>query len=394
MIINQPRGKQLGMQLIEAIQSGQYKQLTVMVAYARLSGVYRISPYITTFRKNGGEVRFIVGIDQQNTSYDALCYLSKIVNSLFVFHSESITQTFHMKCYWLKSEDTCWYSIGSNNLTAGGLFTNYELSTAHSLSGIEAISVNDELESIYQAYSDPKSSCSHEINDTFLSLLLKENYVGKELPQRRELANKIKYARTFSQKNRLFGMERFSPPQISNHMYDGKQINEDMKHHRKQSLEGVASITDEYENNYLIRMIPRAGNRSKQVHFTIDLLKNYFCLAPGDDIFVQQMHASGDVGEIEERKIVFSKKNKNVKIELTGALMLNTNYPEDTNTRPILILKRINPRFFVYMIILPGDLGYDVINVRLQSITSGKALPYEVIDESSMFELWSDCPIT
>jgi HKD family nuclease len=126
VIVHQPHDKQLGIQLIEAIESNRYSQLTIMVAYAKLSGVYRISPYIDKFRKNGGEVRFIIGIDQHNTTFDALLQLSKLSDKLFVFHSEGIAQTFHIKCYWLKGENESWYAIGSNNLTAGGLFSNYD----------------------------------------------------------------------------------------------------------------------------------------------------------------------------------------------------------------------------------------------------------------------------
>ena len=51
MIINQPYDEQLGIQLIEAIESNQYTQLTIMVAYAKLSGVYRILPCLEKFHK-------------------------------------------------------------------------------------------------------------------------------------------------------------------------------------------------------------------------------------------------------------------------------------------------------------------------------------------------------
>lgn len=147
------------------------------------------------------------------------------------------------------------------------------------------------------------------------------------------------------------------------------------------------------DNAYLIRLVPKAGNRSKQVHFTVDILEKYFCLAPGEGILVQEMLASGVVREIEQRQVVFSQRNCNVKIELAGAAMLDTNYPENLETRPVLILKRVNSNLFVYMILLAGNDGYDAINARLKALSGGKALPYEVIDESTMFSLWENCPI-
>lgn len=147
------------------------------------------------------------------------------------------------------------------------------------------------------------------------------------------------------------------------------------------------------DNTYLIRLVPRAGDRSKQVHFTVDILEKYFCLKPGDGILVQEMLASGAVGEIEHRQVVFSQRNRNVKIELAGASMLDTNYPANPETRPVLILKRVNANLFVYMILLADNEGYDAINARLKALPTGRSLPYEIIDESTMFSLWDNCPI-
>lgn len=73
--------------------------------------------------------------------------------------------------------------------------------------------------------------------------------------------------------------------------------------------------------------------------------------------------------------------------------MLDINYPANPETRPVLILKRVNANLFVYMILLAGDEGYDTINARLKSHPAGRSLPSEVIDESTMFSLWGNCPI-
>ncbi len=400
MIVNQPHDEQLGIQLIKAIESGKYSQLTIMVAYAKLSGVYRVSPYIEKFRKNGGNVRCVVGIDQQNTTYDALLQLLKLSNDITVFHSESVSQTFHIKCYWLTGEEGCWYAIGSNNLTAGGLFSNYELSTIASLTGDDANVANSTLESIYATYSDPTSVCSHKLDDAFLDELLSGSYVAKELQQRKAFAEAIKQTRGIARKKKLFGNEVFSAPALPEQYRAAKSKTDaddagkkDIKK-RKKAIQIIPSAEHTDDNAYLIRLVPGAGNRSKQVHFTVALLQKYFCLSPGDNLLVQEMLPSGKVGEIEHRQVVFSQRNRNVKIELNGASMLDDNYPENPNTRPVLILKRVNANLFVYMILLDGNDGYTPINERLKSLPKvGNALQYEVIDESTMFSLWGDCPI-
>lgn len=395
MIVNQPHNEQLGIQLIDAIESDHFTHLTIMVAYAKLSGVYRISPYLEKFRKKGGAIRCVVGIDQQNTTYDALNQLLKLSDEVFIFHSESVTQTFHIKCYWLSGNDNCWYAIGSNNLTAGGLFSNYELSTSAELSGTAAQSANETLAGIYATYTDAESVCSHKLDTDFLEALLAGGYVVKEIQQRKAFAESAKQARSTTRKTKLFGNEVFPAPALPEQFRKSKAAKPDVEAspNPKKPVQVEAAKVSKEDNTYLIRLVPRAGNRSKQVHFTIDLLEKYFCLKPGDGVLVQEMLTSGEVGEIEHRQVVFSQRNRNVKIELAGASMLDDNYPKNEETRPVLVLKRVNSNLFVYTILLQGNDGYDAINARLKSLPTGKSLPHEVIDESTMFSLWDNCPI-
>lgn len=392
MIVNQPHDKQLGIQLIEAIENNQFNQLTIMVAYAKLSGVYRISPYLEKFRKNGGSIRCVVGIDQQNTTYDALYQLLQLADEVYIFHSESLSQTFHIKCYWLSGENICWYAVGSNNLTAGGLFSNYELSTLTILTGEEAQKGNDKLSNIYSIYTNVKSVCSHKLDADFLEKLISGGYVVKELQQRKALAESIKQLHSTTKKNKLFGNEVFPAPTLPEQFRKSKTDPKESSN-QKSPVQVKSTKVNKDDNMYLIRFVPKAGNRSKQVHFTVDLLKDYFCLTPGDGILVQEMLPSGEVSEIEHRQIVFSQRNRNVKIELSGASMLDTNYPTNPETRPVLILKKVNANLFVYMILLENNDGYDAINARLKALHAGRSLPYEVIDESTMFSLWDSCPI-
>lgn len=394
-MVNQPHDEQLGIQFIKALESNQFNQLTIMVAYAKLSGVYRISPYLEKFRNSGGTIRCVIGIDQQNTTYDALNQLLNLTNEIYIFHSESVSQTFHIKCYWLSGENNCWYAIGSNNLTAGGLFSNYELSTSTSLSGEKAHEENETLSRIYSTYTDADSVCSRKLDNAFLEKLISGGYVVKEIQQRKALAESAKQVRAAVRKTKLFGNEVFPAPALPEQFCKNKSAKSNTKKSPtpKKPIQVEASKVSKEDNTYLIRLVPRAGDRSKQVHFTVDLLEKYFCLKPGDGILVQEMLASGEVCEIEHRQVVFSQRNRNVKIELDGASMLDTNYPENPETRPILILKRINANLFVYMILLAGNEGYDAINARLKTLPTGRSLSYEVIDENTMFSLWDNCPI-
>lgn len=79
-IVNQPFKQSLGFRLIEKIQSGHFSVFHFMVAYAKTSGVNRLLPYMRQFKENGGTIKAVVGIDQGNTSYEALISLLSVCN--------------------------------------------------------------------------------------------------------------------------------------------------------------------------------------------------------------------------------------------------------------------------------------------------------------------------
>ena len=148
------------------------------------------------------------------------------------------------------------------------------------------------------------------------------------------------------------------------------------------------------DKNYLIRFVPKAGSRSQQIHFTIDILENFFCKNAGDHLRIQQILDIFNPKPIEERQIVLSQRNRNVKLEVSAAEELNHNYPTDNSKRPILLFKKVTPDFFEYMLIKDGNPGYTVLNSHLSQLTwAKKSLPYEILDTGMLLSIWEDCPL-
>ena len=85
-LINQPFQNSIGFNLIDLLQSKKYTDFRFIVAYAKTSGVNRILPYMKEFKENGGTIRAVVGIDQSNTSYEALISLNKICDEFPCAH--------------------------------------------------------------------------------------------------------------------------------------------------------------------------------------------------------------------------------------------------------------------------------------------------------------------
>lgn len=124
-LINQPFNGQLGDRLIALLDSQAFETLNVFVAFARNSGVLRIKDALQRFRAQGGAVHVHVGVDLGGTSYEALTALLLHTDSLAVVHSED-GQTFHPKMYYFVGATDTVVVVGSNNLTGGGLWTNFE----------------------------------------------------------------------------------------------------------------------------------------------------------------------------------------------------------------------------------------------------------------------------
>lgn len=104
----------------------QIESLTMVVAWVRFGGLGRFEKEFKAFRKGGGNLRLIVGIDQGIATVPGLALAMKLADRAFVFHDSR--STFHPKVYLGEGAGKASLLVGSSNLTAGGLFSNYEAS--------------------------------------------------------------------------------------------------------------------------------------------------------------------------------------------------------------------------------------------------------------------------
>lgn len=212
-LLNQPFTGQLGNRLIDLLDSGEYHTLNIIVAFAQSSGVLRIKPAIDKFRSLGGNVNVTVGVDLEGTSYEALTSLLMNTDYLAVVHSEK-RQTFHPKIYHFEGEKGCLLIVGSNNLTGGGLWTNFESSLiVHKNNSIDSSDkLNSELINYQNILSSIKDACLIINDQSDIDTLLHNGYVLREVDAKLRLSNASK---TNGNRKRLFGSGVPAPiPQI------------------------------------------------------------------------------------------------------------------------------------------------------------------------------------
>lgn len=185
-ILRQPFSGNLGNVLIEQLSKGPFNRLDIAVAFAKNSGVLRMSTAMKRFRLGGGRIRVFVGVDLEGTSYEALESLLVAVDELYVVHVES-SQTFHPKIYWLTNESEGLVCIGSHNMTGGGLWRNVESSAAIALSFTDDDdnSARREIEDYFDFLANQADGLSRRITDhDQIDYLLESGYVEHELTEK------------------------------------------------------------------------------------------------------------------------------------------------------------------------------------------------------------------
>lgn len=95
------------------------------MAWAKRSGLDKIAGQLEVFREQGGQARLIVGIDEGGATRQGLELARELFTAVHVFHDPT-GRTFHPKVYMADGPSHALLLVGSQNLTAGGVYYNYE----------------------------------------------------------------------------------------------------------------------------------------------------------------------------------------------------------------------------------------------------------------------------
>lgn len=219
-VINQPRASQLGTTLSHFLMTTQHCDAStfyIVSAYAKRSAVDRIEHSIQQFRQRGGTLIAIIGVDQRVTTIQALEKLHAIADQLYVYHSESFSQTFHPKLYVIENPPSrAIVFIGSSNLTSGGLYSNYEATyqKEYNLLSEDDSAEFSQLKQMIESYKDTSSPCSKLITGAILDQLIDQGYLSNEQVTINIQATPTPTPGT-AHPEPLFGTERFTPPPVS-----------------------------------------------------------------------------------------------------------------------------------------------------------------------------------
>jgi HKD family nuclease len=129
--ITQPES-QLGNEIYQLLNSAEsYSRIVFVSAFVALRTILRLREHLLAYLETGTLLRFTVGIDLGGTSREVLEELLRWNCETFIFHNTIARATFHPKIYSFQNPTHATIFVGSNNLTDGGFYTNYEAATRY-----------------------------------------------------------------------------------------------------------------------------------------------------------------------------------------------------------------------------------------------------------------------
>lgn len=136
----------------------------------------------------------------------------------------------------------------------------------------------------------------------------------------------------------------------------------------------------------LVAQVPGAGVRWHQVHFNLDVARQFFGLQRGDDrsITLERLSSHGRVVERTSRQLVLPESNGNARIEFSfGAA---TQYP--SQGRPLVVVVESGYLTYRYRTLMPGETSHDLLSRLLSAGPSiGRGLRRRIVtlDELEMY---------
>lgn len=179
-IINQPWNGRMFAHLNELLESEpRFDRLAISVAFAKRSGVNLVKRALQAFIAKGGSLEVIVGVDHMGTTKQALEELLQVTSQVSVFHDNRLDRTFHPKLYLFeRPAQRAVAFVGSSNLTAGGLYSNYEINTRFDFN-----LTMDEEDAAFEAFSQTfqqLASLALELDNALLNRLEQCKWIGDE----------------------------------------------------------------------------------------------------------------------------------------------------------------------------------------------------------------------
>ena len=143
---------------------------------------------------------------------------------------------------------------------------------------------------------------------------------------------------------------------------------------------------------FLVARVPRAGGRWHQIHFNRNVIEEFFRVQHGtaQRVYLVECRQDGTFAEQEVRPCVYSDANKNPKIEIAS----HHGEPYPDAGPPIAVYRELQVRSFAYMLLMPGDPGYDEMFALTEDLpTIGRGVRRVITNTPGIRRVWATSPL-
>ncbi len=122
------------------------------------------------------------------------------------------------------------------------------------------------------------------------------------------------------------------------------------------------------------------------------MFEQFFRIQPSTTqrVYLVECRQDGTFAEQEVRPCVYSQANKNLKIEVAS----HRGDPYPDAGPPIAVYRELQVRSFAYMLLMPGEPGYDSMSALTESLpTIGRGLARVITDKAGVRGAWPTSPL-
>ena len=168
----------VGKQIAVSLESKDYITFNGFVAFASISGIKMLQPFLENAKEKYEHIRFYIGVDNRGTSKEALESLLNQNIETYIYRDKRNYVTYHPKLFLFEGPIFTRIIIGSSNLTSQGMKTNLEASVQldfRSKTDTQGRNLLDEIKEYYSQLLDLSSPKLQRLTKELLEGLIKDN---------------------------------------------------------------------------------------------------------------------------------------------------------------------------------------------------------------------------
>ena len=182
-------------------------------AFVSVQTIMRVKRQVLGLKGSGSDIRFVLGIDLGGTSREVLAELLEWDIDVRIIKHRIPRHTFHPKLYFFQWTDRATVITGSNNMTEGGFFGNYEGAVCITYSLPEETEAFDTARSQLDRFLQPNGPTVYRLTKEFLAELIDRGDIPAEAEARKILDTATKSGESPKPKGQpIFGKEDFASP--------------------------------------------------------------------------------------------------------------------------------------------------------------------------------------